>query len=418
MRFPQTHEGDDIRAELLSNLPECPFMATNALITLMHAGRLPMACSLGHKRCHSQSTPLFAASIIDRSDLLPMLISAVSLARGCRSGHVNEMSGGMTALHGAARFGCMKSARVLLALGADVNAPTEDGGTSPLHAAAMEGNLRMVRLLLDSGAKVNKVGEHAWNSPLYVASMCEHMFNTLPQFLEVTTVLLDAGAEVDPAQVETPLACAVTRRDHSMMTLLLDRGARVDLAQTSLVECDCKILNRFIAERARGDAHAPAHMPVQMSARARERACTALCRSGMVMEEAARMRSEARCVRRRNKERDACNDNNIDGKGQQYVSSLSSSCSPSSAPISIPIPKARLSPAARTSESDEIWDDDCVVCVGHKGHRRKCMMLPCSHMVMCMPCAEELLSRCTALHTHACCPICCVPTTCLVEMSR
>lgn len=391
--YPDSEDVVEFRASLLNKLPTCPFMATKELITLMLTGGA------------AQSTPLFAAAIVDRSDLLQMLVSAVPLAYGDRTGHVNEQSGGLTALHGAAKFGCIKSARMLISIGADVNAVAgtgvgaEHGGTTPIHAAALEGNLPMVQLLLDCGARVNSPTP-TWNTPLYAASMSCDVFNIFPQFLEVSIILLDAGAEIDAGHTPTshlitPLARAVMRTDHTMMTLFLERGARVDLAIKALNEDGQRVLSQLAAQLKR---HHKKHSGEPVSA------CPFACAKALLaMEEAVRVRSENRAAARQERKQK---------KAFMAATSSSAPSAPSpSAPISIPVSK--LARTSHGSNRDLDWDDDCIVC----HHRlRQCMTLPCSHTVMCMICAQRLRADCAAAHKHTCCPVCSAHTTCLVDM--
>ena len=74
---------------------------------------------------------------------------------------------GSTPLHAAAWKGELEVAKVLIDLGADVNALSENDhyGTTPLHAAAHANNRDVVRLLLDSGADASIVN-HAGRTPL------------------------------------------------------------------------------------------------------------------------------------------------------------------------------------------------------------------------------------------------------------
>lgn len=391
MMHPHPEELTDFRTSLLKTLPTCPFMATQELMTLMMANRL------------AQGTPLFAAAITDRYDLLPMLISSVPLADCTCTGHVDEHSRGLTALHGAAKFGCHRSARMLISLGADVNAvqDAEHGpGATPVHAAALEGDLAMVQLLVDSGADVNTL---TWNTPLYAASMGCNVFHKTPQFVEVTRVLLDAGAEIDGAPVQhlfTPLSQAVIRADHVMLKLLLERGASVERAKETLGTTDRKTLSRFIADLLKkegGQSSLPTAAPPRVRICPRPYACA---QAVLAMEDAVRTRSENRAVARRERR---------DTKKQLYPTSMS----PPSAPISIPLSK--LSQSSHGSNRDLDWDDDCIVC---HDRLRQCMMLPCAHTVMCMRCAKSLRASCDAVELAACCPVCSVLTTCLVDMSE
>ena len=61
---------------------------------------------------------------------------------------------GQTPLHLAAAFGQAEAAGLLIQLGADVNARSNDGST-PLHQAALFGRTGIVKLLLEKGARID-----------------------------------------------------------------------------------------------------------------------------------------------------------------------------------------------------------------------------------------------------------------------
>lgn len=112
----------------------------------------------------------------------------------------------------------LKSARVLLAAGADVNAKNE-AGTSPLmRAATQDFHGDIVRLFLENGADINAV-DHEGSSSLHYAIQVG--------YAEVLQILLRSGADVDIRNLlgETPMEFAKRRGMTSMVTMLQEAGA-------------------------------------------------------------------------------------------------------------------------------------------------------------------------------------------------
>jgi uncharacterized protein len=110
--------------------------------------------------------------------------------------------GGFTALHFAAREGCIECARALLKAGADLNALDPDE-TTPLVMALLNMHFELATFLINAGADVNR-WDFFGQSPLYVAID----MNTLPTGgrpdlpsldnttgLEVAELLLQKGAD-------------------------------------------------------------------------------------------------------------------------------------------------------------------------------------------------------------------------------
>jgi ankyrin repeat protein len=103
-----------------------------------------------------------------------------------------------TALHQAAAYGAIESAKLLLAGGADVNA----GSYTPLHYAASVGSAKMVKFLLERGAKVN-ARDSDRNTPLLLAIADNYVplngdpggFRS-PGAIEVVKLLIGAGADL------------------------------------------------------------------------------------------------------------------------------------------------------------------------------------------------------------------------------
>jgi uncharacterized protein len=166
--------------------------------------------------------------------------------------------GGFTALHFAAREGCVGCVPVLADSKADINAQDEDGIT-PLISALINGHYDVAGVLLEKGANPN-IADRTGRTPLYSAVD----FHTMPQdnrpapkeidneltSLDVVKALLAHGANVN-AQLKSqqPYRAKLDRGDDTMLTtgttpflraakagdfvamrLLLEKGADAKLA--------------------------------------------------------------------------------------------------------------------------------------------------------------------------------------------
>ena len=127
-----------------------------------------------------------------------------------------------TSLHSSIHGGHIGAAELLLAHGADVNAP----GTysvRPLHVASRHGRLDAAKWLLDHGADVNAQRVDG-QTALHSAALKGH--------LDVTRTLLEHNADVSARDAEgsTPLSLALERVDGGLdvVRLLLDSNADVD----------------------------------------------------------------------------------------------------------------------------------------------------------------------------------------------
>lgn len=99
---------------------------------------------------------------------------------------------------------------------------SDHSGSTPLHHAAGFGDLKTLRLLLDSGADVN-AKNRLDGTPLHWAMLSD----------DKTSLLLERGADIDSRTQNgsTPLYLASRRRDsHSVLRLLLDKGADPNIA--------------------------------------------------------------------------------------------------------------------------------------------------------------------------------------------
>ena len=121
--------------------------------------------------------------------------------------------------------------RLLLKLGADVNAGGSDRLYTPLTMAIAEKcSLNIIRLLLDAGAEVNSE-VHRGFTALYSAVFYQ------TNHAELLHLLLEAGADPNPPsdpRFHTPLYLALTHGDGRTAQLLLAAGA--DLARAADID--------------------------------------------------------------------------------------------------------------------------------------------------------------------------------------
>lgn len=127
---------------------------------------------------------------------------------------------GTTALHWAAHWNDLKTAELLIAAGAHLNALTRTG-VSALSLACENGNPDIAVRLLDAGADAN-IADVGGMTPLMVASRAGN--------LDAVKALIARGAKVDAATIElgqTALMWAAVEGHASIVKLLVDHGAGI-----------------------------------------------------------------------------------------------------------------------------------------------------------------------------------------------
>ncbi|KAI1746734.1 ankyrin repeat-containing domain protein [Xylaria castorea] len=165
-------------------------------------------------------TPLLCAILHGYSDIVPLL-----LKKGARhDSKLIEAKGrfGQTALIKAASDGSKGVVKLLLDVGAKVNASDNHGSTALIHAS-QRGHDATVKLLLDSGARVNALDNYSSTALIY-ASQRGHD--------ATVKLLLDVGAKVNASDNygSTALIHASQRGHDATVKLLLDVGARVNVS--------------------------------------------------------------------------------------------------------------------------------------------------------------------------------------------
>ena len=133
-----------------------------------------------------------------------------------------------TPLNSAARFGREDLAALLIAAGANVEAPNEHDAR-PLHTAATYGHPAVTQLLLARGADVNARGPGG-KTPLHAAAFGVGQESDVEARIAVARLLLAAGANVnarEPGSGFTPLRYATSRGsgNTAMAAVLLSYGA-------------------------------------------------------------------------------------------------------------------------------------------------------------------------------------------------
>ena len=103
------------------------------------------------------------------------------------------IASGATPLHMAILSDQREVARLLIAEGANINAPAKDeyGGT-PLHWAAALGRVEIARQLIDAGANVNAVDKNGY-TPLDATALDQ--FSKRKSRLAIAELLLKSGGE-------------------------------------------------------------------------------------------------------------------------------------------------------------------------------------------------------------------------------
>ncbi|SPO02004.1 uncharacterized protein DNG_04677 [Cephalotrichum gorgonifer] len=134
---------------------------------------------------------------------------------------VEEHAARQTALHCAVVNGYEAVAKLLIELGANMNAKNGLDSWTALHSAARFGHASVARMLVDMGAQVDATDDKGY-TPLYHA--CIHSYSTIAR------LLIGAGAKVDVRTDggKTLLHHAAKDGSEAIARLLVDSGADID----------------------------------------------------------------------------------------------------------------------------------------------------------------------------------------------
>ncbi len=120
-----------------------------------------------------------------------------------------------------------ETAKLLLAVGVDVESRDEEGATPVIHAAE-HGNTEVVRALLDKGVDVDAADKDG--DTALIAAACECAVIDMPATLDSMKLLLQSKANVNAKNKrgETALMQAADAGRTDNARLLLDSGAKID----------------------------------------------------------------------------------------------------------------------------------------------------------------------------------------------
>lgn len=142
-------------------------------------------------------------------------------------------------LHRAAEKGNTDEVKRLIEAGVAVDVRATGSRATPLHFAARDGHYAVAKLLMELGADVNAQTEYG-NTPLHLTARsrlgeCANPWRgdsvgLTKDHLAVAELLLESGASVDARNREgtTPLQGAAACNDVRIAALLIDHGANVD----------------------------------------------------------------------------------------------------------------------------------------------------------------------------------------------
>lgn len=137
-----------------------------------------------------------------------------------RGADVNGLVGDRTILSAAAEWGDADTVKLLIDLGAQVDAQEAKYGTA-LASAAYAGNIDTYKMLLAEGARVSELGGR-YGCALGAAAATGN--------IEVARMLIQDGADVNQqgGECSCPLGTAAARGHVEMVQLLVDYGAETD----------------------------------------------------------------------------------------------------------------------------------------------------------------------------------------------
>ncbi|KAG2546884.1 hypothetical protein PVAP13_9KG050000 [Panicum virgatum] len=132
---------------------------------------------------------------------------------------------GEVALHCAAKFGHDEVAKLILSRGAIVDTAYSDG--SPLHIAAFYGKTNVMKVLLEHHADPNMVSELGTPVTATLYATTEGLEESIS--LKCVKLLVEAGADVNCTDPDSPLVVATTHGLTDCIEYLLKAGANANI---------------------------------------------------------------------------------------------------------------------------------------------------------------------------------------------
>ncbi|GMA99516.1 ankyrin repeat domain-containing protein [Pelosinus sp. IPA-1] len=172
------------------------------------------------------TSPLSIAVQNKNSDMVHFLILN---GANCNYQFIN-MSEKVTPLIQAVLNTDIKTVRVLLEAGADINGTSENGNTPIMAAATSEPKIMIVQLLISKGANVNQANNYG-TTPLMIVAKHENGWlpDISPAKLAVAKLLLQAGSDTtirDNYYNKSALDYAIDTNFKEMINLLLPLSSK------------------------------------------------------------------------------------------------------------------------------------------------------------------------------------------------
>ena len=164
-----------------------------------------------------RGTPLHYAASCGLYDIAKIL--AIEHPQGVNVVNSRSFRDASTPLHLASARGHVDLARMLIDLGADVSAQTNDGWTA-LHLASENGHVDLARMLIECGADVSTHEKDGWTA-LHLASNYGHV--------DLAQMLIERGGDVLAQEKDgwTALHLASENGHVDLAQMLVERGADV-----------------------------------------------------------------------------------------------------------------------------------------------------------------------------------------------
>ena len=148
--------------------------------------------------------------------------------------NANSVLNGYSLLHWAAQEGFIDIAKLLIAVGADLNLK-DDCGFSSLHKAVGENHVDLVRLLIDNGAEVD-IRDDTFSTPLFIA--CSYGIQLMVDLL----INSKATINIFDSHSNSPIVYAVLYGHFEIVKILINEGADIPVECVDVDEDELKKL--------------------------------------------------------------------------------------------------------------------------------------------------------------------------------